>query len=116
MYGQGDSLFGWLVADGWCWFVLREEYCWLVAGGWFVLREKYCWLVADKPSEHGEDDSILEVQLSLVNCNVWQCLSHHFFQESQLTLIYPRRYVINFHLITKIDHLFAHVSQILCSS
>jgi hypothetical protein len=28
------SLFGWLVADGWCWFVLREEYCWLVAGGW----------------------------------------------------------------------------------
>jgi hypothetical protein len=36
------SLFGWLVADGWCWFVLREEYCWLVAGGWFVLREKYC--------------------------------------------------------------------------
>jgi hypothetical protein len=48
------SLFGWLVADGWCWFVLREEYCWLVAGGWFVVREKYCWLVADKPSEQGE--------------------------------------------------------------
>jgi hypothetical protein len=22
------SLFGWLVADGWCWFVLREDYCW----------------------------------------------------------------------------------------
>jgi hypothetical protein len=43
----------WLVADGWCWFILREEYCWLVAGGWFVLREKYCWLVADKPSEQG---------------------------------------------------------------
>jgi hypothetical protein len=37
-----NSLFGWLVADDWCWFVLREEYCWLVAGGWFVLREKYC--------------------------------------------------------------------------
>jgi hypothetical protein len=48
-----SSLFGWLVADGWCWFVLREEYCWLAAGGWFVLREKYCWLVADKPSEQG---------------------------------------------------------------
>jgi hypothetical protein len=47
------SLFGWLVADGWCWFVLREEYCWLVAGGWFVVREKYCWLMADKPSEQG---------------------------------------------------------------
>jgi hypothetical protein len=42
------------MADGWCWFVLREEYCWLVAGGWFVVREKYCWLVADKPSEQGE--------------------------------------------------------------
>jgi hypothetical protein len=40
-------------ADGWCWFVLREEYCWLVVGGWCVLREKYCWLVADKPSEQG---------------------------------------------------------------
>jgi hypothetical protein len=46
------SLFVWLVADGWCWFVVREKYCWLVAGGWFVLREKYCWLVADKPNEH----------------------------------------------------------------
>jgi hypothetical protein len=41
------------VANGWCWFVLREENCWLVAGGWFVVREKYCWLVADKPSEQG---------------------------------------------------------------
>jgi hypothetical protein len=41
------------MADGWCWFVLREKYCWLVASGWFVLREKYCWLVADKPSEQG---------------------------------------------------------------
>jgi hypothetical protein len=49
--GKHNSLFGWLVADGWCWFVLREKYCWLVAGGWFVLREKYCWLVADKLSE-----------------------------------------------------------------
>jgi hypothetical protein len=47
------SLFVWLVADGWCWFVLRETYCWLVADGWFVLREKYCCLVADKPSEQG---------------------------------------------------------------
>jgi hypothetical protein len=32
------NLFGWLVADGWCWFVQREEYCWLVVGGWFVLK------------------------------------------------------------------------------
>jgi hypothetical protein len=47
-------LFVWLVADGWCWFVLREKYCWLVAGGWFVLRKKYGWLVADKPNEHGD--------------------------------------------------------------
>jgi hypothetical protein len=42
------------LADGWCWFVLREKYCWLLAGGWFVTREKYCWLVADKPSEQGD--------------------------------------------------------------
>jgi hypothetical protein len=46
-------MFSWLVADSRCWFVLREEYYWLVVGGWFVLREKYCWLVADKPSEQG---------------------------------------------------------------
>jgi hypothetical protein len=39
------------MADGWCWFVLREKYCLLVVGGWFVLREKYCWLVTDKPNE-----------------------------------------------------------------
>jgi hypothetical protein len=50
-----SCLFVWLVADGWCWFVLREKYCWLVVGGWFGLREKYCWLVADKPSEQGAD-------------------------------------------------------------
>jgi hypothetical protein len=47
-YEKAISLFVWLVADGWCWFVLREKYCWLVVDGWFVLREKYCWLVADK--------------------------------------------------------------------
>jgi hypothetical protein len=47
------SLFVWLVADGWCWFVLRETYCYLIAGGWFVLREKHCCLVADKPCVHG---------------------------------------------------------------
>jgi hypothetical protein len=47
------TLFVWLVADGWCWFVLREKYCWLVAGGWFVLREKYYWLVANKANEQG---------------------------------------------------------------
>jgi hypothetical protein len=43
------------VPDGWCWFALREEYCWLVTAGWFVVREKYCWLVADKPSEQDDD-------------------------------------------------------------
>jgi hypothetical protein len=55
---ETNSLFVWLVVDGWCWFVLREKYCWLVAGGWFVLREKYGWLVADKPSEQGVITSI----------------------------------------------------------
>jgi hypothetical protein len=34
------SLMGWLVADGWCWFVLRQEYCWLLAGGWFFFEKK----------------------------------------------------------------------------
>jgi hypothetical protein len=39
---QTNSLFGWLVADGWCWFVLREEYCWLVLAGcwWLVCSER----------------------------------------------------------------------------
>jgi hypothetical protein len=67
------SLLGWLVADDWCWFVLREEYCWLVAGGWFVVREKYCWLVADKPSE--KDTYFLVSRrggpLALANCR-WE--------------------------------------------
>jgi hypothetical protein len=48
-----QRLFVWLVADGLCWFVLREKYGWLVAGDWFVLREKYCWLVAGKLREQG---------------------------------------------------------------
>jgi hypothetical protein len=37
---ETSGLFVWLVADGWC---------------WFVLREKYYWLVADKPSEQAAD-------------------------------------------------------------
>jgi hypothetical protein len=41
------------LAGGWCWFVLRETYYCLIAGGWFVLREKYCWLAADKSSKQG---------------------------------------------------------------
>jgi hypothetical protein len=59
-----NSLFVWLVADGWCWFVLREKYCWLVADGWFVLREKNCWLVADKPSEQGATLMIRRISIS----------------------------------------------------
>jgi hypothetical protein len=39
-YGQANSsvsLFGWLVAGDWCWFVVREKYCWLACGWWLVL-------------------------------------------------------------------------------
>jgi hypothetical protein len=69
------SLFVWLVADGWCWFVLREKYCWLVAGGWFILREKYCWLVADKPSEQGGSYSTRSIEVYLYrNKNGSLCL------------------------------------------
>jgi hypothetical protein len=57
--GETNNMFGWLVADGGCWFVLREEYCWLVADGWFVVREKYCWPVADKPSEQPCSTSLI---------------------------------------------------------
>jgi hypothetical protein len=42
-----SGLFGWLVADGWCWFVLREEYCWLVAAGcWWLIRSERKVLLA----------------------------------------------------------------------
>jgi hypothetical protein len=42
-----SSLLGWLVADGWCWFVLREEYCWLVAAGcWWLVRSERKVLLA----------------------------------------------------------------------
>jgi hypothetical protein len=39
---KANSLFSWLVIDGWCWFVLREEYCWLVLAGcwWRVCSER----------------------------------------------------------------------------
>jgi hypothetical protein len=41
------GLFGWLVADGWCWFVLREEYCWLVAAGcWWLIHSERKVLLA----------------------------------------------------------------------
>jgi hypothetical protein len=66
------SLFGSLVADGWCWFVLREKYCWLVAAGWFVVREKYCWLVADKPSEHGDGTSEFHIRLTPTVKGKWK--------------------------------------------
>jgi hypothetical protein len=35
----------------WCWFVLREKYCWQVVSCGFFLREKYCWLVSDKQAK-----------------------------------------------------------------
>ena len=38
------------VTGGWCWFAVREKYCWLAGGWcWFGMRENYCcW----KPAEH----------------------------------------------------------------
>jgi hypothetical protein len=71
---QMNSLFGWLVADGWCWFVLREEYCWLVAGGWLVLREKYCWLVADNRANKLENMASPKSfgHAGHVTCEQWQ--------------------------------------------
>jgi hypothetical protein len=61
------------VADGWCWFVLREKYCWLVADGWFVLREKYCWLVADKPSEQANQLKFGIPSLEATGCTMLSC-------------------------------------------
>jgi hypothetical protein len=57
------------LADGWCWFVLREEYWWLIIGGWFVLREKYCWLVADKPNEQAVSHKLTIFLEQAILCN-----------------------------------------------
>jgi hypothetical protein len=36
------SLFVWLVADGWCWFILREKYCWhFETAGVVMIFSKY---------------------------------------------------------------------------
>jgi hypothetical protein len=48
------------LAGGWCWFVLREEYRWLVAGGWFVLREEYCWLISQANMTERSDQATLD--------------------------------------------------------
>ena len=50
-YRQGGSLYihsvRYAVAGGWCWFVMKEKYCWLAGGCcWFGMREKHCWLNA----------------------------------------------------------------------
>jgi len=41
-----------IAAGGWCWFVVRENYCWLAGGWcWFGVREKYCWLAGEVVSK-----------------------------------------------------------------
>jgi len=40
-----------VAASGWCWFVVRENYCCMVGGWcWFGVRKKYCWLVEEAAS------------------------------------------------------------------
>jgi hypothetical protein len=41
-----SSLFVWLVAYGWCWFVLREKYCWLIK----IMRKLSRFLTFQKPN------------------------------------------------------------------
>jgi hypothetical protein len=76
------------VADVWCWFVLREEYCWLVAGGWFVVREKYCWLVADKPNEQGGTSSTNKLSHPLIFFHKYSSIFPylHMFFASQVII------------------------------
>jgi hypothetical protein len=64
---RSNRLSVWLVADGWCLFVLREKYCWLIARGWFVLREKYCCLMADKPNEQAEKEKYRREEILLLS-------------------------------------------------
>jgi hypothetical protein len=81
-----DSLFGWLVADGWCWFVMREEYCWPVAGDWFVLREKYCYLVADKPSVRFQTTTLYRSSMD-VTASLWLETAIPYEEALQLQLV-----------------------------
>ena len=39
-----------LAGCGWCWFAVRQKYCWLAGGWcWFDVREKHCcWLPAEQ--------------------------------------------------------------------
>jgi hypothetical protein len=52
-----DSLFVWLVADCWCWFVLREKYWLLVADLFWEKSTVGWWLISQtnrvRPEEHG---------------------------------------------------------------
>jgi hypothetical protein len=40
------------VADGWCWFVLREKYCWLVAGLFWEKITVVWWLISQANMLH----------------------------------------------------------------
>jgi hypothetical protein len=71
----------------WSWFVLKEKYCWLVAGGWFFLREKYCWLVVDKPDEQ----SVFERGLVLVGR--WHAASSGWNKHCFLLVIDERSHI-----------------------
>jgi hypothetical protein len=46
-FGLRYGLFVWLVADAWCWFVLREKYWWLICS-----ERKVLLVGADKRNEH----------------------------------------------------------------
>jgi hypothetical protein len=74
------------LAGGWCWFVLREKYCWLVAGGWFVLRGKYCWLVTDKPKRTGCLNEMLTAVLFKWNVQVGTLRPVAFFKKKSSSL------------------------------
>jgi hypothetical protein len=89
-----------LVAGGWCWFAVREKYCWLVAGGWFVLREKYCWLVADKPKEQAVWHGSCVGAWNRANASVYEnseALAVSVGSDIQ-TLAAPYTYYISYHM------------------
>jgi hypothetical protein len=68
-----SGLFGWLVADSWCWFVLREEYCWLVAGQPISGEENGAIGTARRPdSTKKEPRARLPVSLLICNHQIWR--------------------------------------------
>ena len=66
-----NSTADWLVVGGWCWFSIREQYCWLV--GWQAERTRRMWSWAGGSTSHA-----LETRLQLA-MHLCRSLQYYFW-------------------------------------